>query len=133
MKREISRPLRILLLAAPPVLAALVCLRVYRGGHVAVCAFYELTGLYCPGCGSGRAVYALLHGDWRGAFRHNWLLLPLGVPAGLVFLHEYARMLLPGLGLKPVRVPSRLAAGCCALIVLFWILRNLPAFAFLAP
>ena len=133
MNRELKRPVRILLLAAVPVMAALVCFYIYTGRQGLRCWFYELTGLYCPGCGSGRACYALLHGDWRGAFRHNILFLPLGFPAALVFLHEYLRLLVPRLGLKPVTVPRRLAEGCCVLIFLFWILRNLPAFAFLAP
>lgn len=43
------------------------------------CVFYALTGLYCPGCGSGRAVMSLLHGHLYAAFRYNAamvLLLP---------------------------------------------------------
>ncbi len=27
------------------------------------CAFHQMTGLYCPGCGGTRAFYALLDGD----------------------------------------------------------------------
>ena len=27
------------------------------------CAFYALTGFKCPGCGSQRAIHALLHAD----------------------------------------------------------------------
>jgi len=40
------------------------------------CPFKALTGLDCPGCGSQRAVHAILHGDFREAFRYNALLLP---------------------------------------------------------
>lgn len=35
------------------------------------CPFYMLTGLYCPGCGSQRALHALLHADITGAWRYN--------------------------------------------------------------
>ncbi|WP_243836001.1 DUF2752 domain-containing protein [Sphingobacterium paludis] len=40
------------------------------------CPFKTLTGLDCPGCGSQRAIHALLHGDILGAIRFNALLLP---------------------------------------------------------
>lgn len=39
------------------------------------CSFKMLTGLSCPGCGSQRAVHAMLAGDFRGAFGYNALLL----------------------------------------------------------
>lgn len=38
------------------------------------CPVYTLTGLNCPGCGSQRALHALLHGDIGEAFRANALL-----------------------------------------------------------
>ena len=40
-----------------------------------VCAFHELTGLNCPGCGATRALYALLHGDFLTAMRDNALFI----------------------------------------------------------
>ena len=40
------------------------------------CSFYRLTGLYCSGCGTTRALYAALHGDFYAAFRYNLLLFP---------------------------------------------------------
>jgi len=39
------------------------------------CPFYSLTSLKCPGCGSQRAIHALLNGDIAGAFSYNALLL----------------------------------------------------------
>ena len=38
------------------------------------CIVKTYTGLDCPGCGSQRAVHALLHGDISGAFRYNAFL-----------------------------------------------------------
>ena len=133
MNRQMKRWQRIALLVGLPILIALACAYVYYGLHGLRCVFYELTGFYCPGCGSGRALYSLMHGDWRSAFGYNCLFLPIGVPAVLVFLHEFLRVTIPGLHFKPVYIPQWLAVGCCVLIFLFWILRNLPAFAFLAP
>lgn len=40
------------------------------------CPFKACTGLDCPGCGSQRAVHALLHGNFLEAFQHNALLIP---------------------------------------------------------
>lgn len=35
------------------------------------CPIYYFAKLYCPGCGTGRSLYALLHGDFIQAFRFN--------------------------------------------------------------
>lgn len=39
------------------------------------CMFLTLTGLKCPGCGTQRALHALLHGDVASAWGCNALLL----------------------------------------------------------
>ncbi len=49
------------------------------------CPFYVVTGLKCPGCGAQRAVHALLHGDLRGAWNQNAMLL-LVVPVIVLML-----------------------------------------------
>lgn len=41
------------------------------------CPVHFLTGLDCPGCGSQRAVHALLHGRLYEAWAHNALLVLL--------------------------------------------------------
>lgn len=38
------------------------------------CMVKTYTGFDCPGCGSQRAVHALLHGDIAGALRYNAFL-----------------------------------------------------------
>ena len=35
------------------------------------CVFYEITGLYCPGCGITRLCLSLFEGDVYQAFRYN--------------------------------------------------------------
>lgn len=116
-----------------PAAAGLVLLYERLGGQGLICPFYELTGLYCPGCGSGRAFYALFHGRFLEALRYNYLLDLLFLPALIVFLHEYLRFVFPRLGLKPVSVPRGAAIAVTVLIFAFWILRNLPGLSFLAP
>jgi len=125
--------LRILIGTGLPIVIAAVCLYLYNGGTGLRCLFFSLTGLYCPGCGSGRAVAALLHGQLRRAISYNILLFVLGPPAVCVFLHEYLRLLFPRSGLRPVYLSQPIQYVCVALVFAFWVLRNIPTFAFLAP
>ncbi len=125
-------PLRVLVGLSAPVLVLALCLTLRRGWHL-LCLFHELTGLCCPGCGSGRAALALLHGHLLEAFRFNALALLFAPPCAVVLLREYLRFVFPGLGLRPTVLPVWTGQVCLALILGFGILRNLPAFAFLAP
>lgn len=53
------------------------------------CPFLVLTDLKCPGCGSQRALHALLHLDIADAFRYNAMLV-LSLP--IIFLLLYAEI-----------------------------------------
>jgi len=97
------------------------------------CLFHELTGWYCPGCGTCRAVRAFVHGEFREMFSYNILTIVLGIPCVFIFIHEYLRLVFPSLSLRPVYIPQWLAALVTAAVVLFRTLRNIPAFSFLAP
>ena len=130
MKRPCLKRLAVGIAAPALLILGLVWFR--RGGHL-LCVFYELTGLYCPGCGSGRAARALLRGAFPAAFGHNALAFLLGLPCAGMLLREYLRLVFPGLGWKPARLPAWAGKTALALILTFWLLRNLPIFAFLAP
>ena len=87
------------------------------------CMFYQWTGLYCPGCGSTRALSALLHGDVRASLHNNILLIPGG--ALLIIL-----IVKPEISLKrPVSVTV------AAIVIAYAVLRNIPVtpFTYLAP
>lgn len=80
------------------------------------CPFRVLTGYDCPGCGSQRALHALLHGRFGDAWHHNAALLPAVAVAAL-----YA--------LSPRRLErvlySPVTIGILALaIVAWWVGRN---------
>ena len=124
---------RILIGFTAPAILILLCIYEYQGGSGMECMFYRYTGLYCPGCGSGRAVSALFHGRFAEAVTYNILLPILGIPCLIVLAHEYLRFVLPGMKLRPVSISQRTAAMLAAAIVAFWILRNVPAFSILAP
>jgi Protein of unknown function (DUF2752) len=98
------------------------------------CPLRYLTGWYCPGCGSLRALHQLLHGNLRDAWALNPLtvvLLPFlayGMVSGAIF--EIRGRHLPRLFLPAVWIHA-----LCAAIILFGIARNIPVYPFelLAP
>jgi hypothetical protein len=96
-----------------------------------VCQFHRLTGLNCPGCGGTRALYALLHGNFSTALRDNALLV-CGLAATAlrgVWIGAKNFTGQAGADFFPVKFlwPLLVAA------IIFTVLRNLPAFAFLSP
>ena len=118
---------------ALPALALMVLLYELLDGRSLQCPFYQLTGLYCPGCGSGRAVYALLRGELALSFRQNPMLWLLGTPALAAQLYEYLRVVFLPRRLRPIVLTQRICAFLVLLLIAWWILRNLPAFTFLQP
>ena len=91
-----------------------------------VCRFHEWTGWNCPGCGATRALHALLHGRVVEAMHDN-ILLTLGLPLVL------GRLLWFRCRRAALVWPAHLLWFGLVVAVLFAILRNLPAFAFLSP
>ncbi|WP_185816802.1 DUF2752 domain-containing protein [Hymenobacter metallilatus] len=85
-----------------------------------------LTGLHCPGCGTQRALHALLHGRMRAAAGHN-LLAALCTPLLLLGAAEEIRSSLRN-------TPRRLTLlyrpwlgwAVVGATVVFTLLRNLP-------
>lgn len=105
----------------------------YQGTGLAVpCFFHVLTGLYCPGCGMTRCMANLLLGNFREAFYYNMavcLLSPLLIYFLGYSLYAYIRH-----GRIPFSGIQNLLLGfSLTVLVLFGILRNLPAFAMMAP
>jgi len=83
------------------------------------CWFRRLTGWYCPGCGSTRALHAMTHGDARAMMAYN-ALAPLALVGA--FAMAWA---------TPRRVPRWLWAGALVVVLGFGVLRNV--FPALAP
>ena len=96
-----------------------------------VCQFHLLTGLYCPGCGATRASYQLLHGHFLAALHDNALFmatLAALAARGVWFLKRKKSG-------QPVRffIPPYSLWIFLVVALVFVVLRNLPAFSFLAP
>ena len=100
-------------------------------GHYPVCPFHAVTGLWCPGCGSLRAMHAIAHGDLGTALHRN-VLLVASLPVLAYGWFHWLRNSLDGLRARPApRLFSSLLV--VAALLGFGLLRNLPGFGFLAP
>ena len=94
-------------------------------GLYPACPFLSLTGCYCPGCGTLRALHALLGGDITGALGYN-ILTVLSLP---FIAYSFGTGAMRAFGLKaprPVFVHPRWIWALLAAVVAFWVLRNLP-------
>lgn len=95
------------------------------------CLFHQLTGLNCPGCGGTRALHQLLHGHVIAALHLNALLV---VSLPLIGWHAVRRALVhfrqPAMATP---ISTKWPWIFLALTVAFGVLRNLPAFVWLAP
>jgi len=117
--------------------AGLVLLRFYdpaSSGLFPPCPLHYFTGLYCPGCGSLRALHQLLLGNWHTAWAMNPLTCVL-LPFLIYGLASEVWLWVRGRALPQIFIPGACIYGLCAVIVLFGILRNLPVYPFdlLAP
>ena len=112
---------------------AFICLAL---GNTPPCLFYELTGLYCVGCGAGRAFISLLHGKIYAAFRFQPLMMLMLPIIAYYCLKQYIAFVF-GRDILPFPTIRSRFVGIFVLVVIvaYWILRNIPVFPFnlLAP
>lgn len=102
------------------------------GGIGLPCMFYEIFGLSCPGCGISRMLFSLLRLDIRAAFRYNAGILTALPVMAVLFIWlciQYVRKGTFSLSKKQ----NCLTIGLIIWLLLFALLRNLPAFSFLSP
>ena len=88
------------------------------------CIFKKLTGFDCAGCGSARACYQLLHGNIKSAIDNNILLI-LMLPVIFVGLINFFLGKMKSVWDKLSRPKIFLAV-----ILLFWVVRNIPVYPF---
>lgn len=139
--RGVVHPATLPLLVAAGGIAAATMVHLvdpHEPGNYPVCPWLALTGTYCPGCGSMRAVAALTHLDLAGAAQMNialLLLLPLVAWSWGTWLYRSFRPSPPPTATDP---PPRMANpawywALLAAILGYWLVRNLPFATFLAP
>lgn len=102
--------------------------------HWLQCPFHAVTGFYCPGCGSCRALHQLLQGHLFTALRCNHLLVVCAPFLGYA-LASRASMAVRGKGLPSFVVPALWIQLLAVYLVVYWIVRNIPSYPFtlLAP
>ena len=94
-------------------------------GNYPVCPFLSLTGCYCPGCGTLRALHRLLNGDAASALDYN----PLAVLSLPFIVYSYAAGAARAFSMQAPRqvfVHPRLIWVLLAGVIAFWVLRNVP-------
>lgn len=100
-------------------------------GNYPTCPWLLLTGTWCPGCGTLRATYALTHGDLMTALDYNPFAVVSLACLAIVFALWARRQ---WLGRRRSWVaPAWMVQAMGIGIVAYWVLRNVPGFAFLAP
>lgn len=101
------------------------------GGPLPVCPTKLLFGITCPGCGSLRMIYSLLHGDFAAAIRYNALaVLTLALLSYAYATWTYMR--LTGRATRSWQ-HHRCSAPIALVVVLVWfVVRNLPFAPFAA-
>ena len=96
------------------------------------CPFYEIFHLFCPGCGSTRLLFALIHGDFHTAFNANCLLfvlLPFYFAILIYQIYRYIRF-----NDREIKKPIMyFLYFTIALFVIFAIVRNIYPHSPLAP
>lgn len=100
-----------------------------RASFMPQCPLFVTTGFACPGCGLTRGFHALFHGDISAAFGYN-ALIPLFI---LIFAFFYLSLFLVAVRGHAfpkwtLSLPS--VWGFLGLLLVFGILRNIPAHPF---
>lgn len=117
-------------------LAGLLGLWYYKNnGTILVCLVYSLTGLYCPGCGSGRALHALIRWDILQAVDYNVFFVLVLPFLGYYFFKRYIEIVLDREVLPAIFIPVKVTVVILSLVLIYTLVRNIPIapYSLLAP
>ncbi|MEZ0051555.1 hypothetical protein ABIA30_002563 [Mycobacterium sp. MAA66] len=95
------------------------------GGPIPVCPTKALFGIDCPGCGSLRMLYSVMHGDVPTALKYN----AVGLVALVLLVWAYGAWAYGRIAGRRVRSwqQHRWAAASVLAVVCVWsVIRNLP-------
>ncbi|WP_030528511.1 DUF2752 domain-containing protein [Phycicoccus jejuensis] len=100
-------------------------------GHYPPCPWLFLTGTWCPGCGSLRAVHALAHGDVGTALARNPLAVVAAVWLTAWFVRWSRRQWLGRR--RTTMAPASAIHALLGVVLAYWALRNVPGCGWLSP
>ena len=95
------------------------------------CPFRLVTGMQCPGCGSTRAFYQLLHLHPIAAFKFNPLMV-LTLPFIVYGFLGFTRSALMGRPQRRLFIPPIYLWAWLFLLIFFWVFRNTPWYPFVS-
>ncbi|MCX7834097.1 MAG: DUF2752 domain-containing protein [Ignavibacteria bacterium] len=93
------------------------------------CYFHYITGYYCPGCGGIRGTHFLLNGNIIEAIKSNLLIFTF-IPLITYYLITRFVLLIFNKNLSTFNPPLWLVMVFVIIILLYWILRNIPVYPF---
>ena len=104
-----------------------------RYGAGIPCPINYVTGLYCPGCGTFRAIEALLNANFLQAVRYNALTVALLPIMFFYAIRETFRYIHAKRSMPTSRMETIIWVSVVAASIIYGIARNLPHFAMLQP
>jgi hypothetical protein len=109
------------------LLALIAYFFVYKYTGLAIqCPIHFVTGLYCPGCGLTRMLFAIIKLDFYQAFRFNPLVFILLVIYIIYFIIKYIFK-------ANIKIPNRVSYSLIVVLIIYGIIRNIPLFSYLQP
>lgn len=98
------------------------------------CPLHATTGIYCPGCGSQRALHSLLHLNIAGVIGYNAIFLPSLLLVGQHYVMRFMEYR-DGRQRKLLLYHPKAPWIILSVVLTFWLLRNLTIYPFelLAP
>lgn len=94
------------------------------------CLFHKITNFYCPGCGITRMFLSLFTLDIYQAFRYNPLLFILLIISTIYIIIKFFSVKLLK---KEIRIPNYIIYILLVILLIYWIIRNIPWFNYLVP
>ena len=127
-----KRIIAIFILLIGIILISFLYYKFYSIYHIGIpCIFHKITGLYCPGCGITRALFALFELDLKKALQYNILIFIIGPFLLYYFIKKTYNWILSKEEKKIL--PNILVYLILIITILFGILRNIEWFEFLRP
>ncbi|WZL80909.1 DUF2752 domain-containing protein [Vallitaleaceae bacterium 9-2] len=111
---------------AVPIIVLGLAAFLYVYGNPVPCYFRRWTGINCPGCGSGRAAFDIVHFRFLEAMGHNIMFVIL-MPFAAYYLLKIYLFIVIGRDVLPFfNFSYRQMRVIFIIIVAFFILRNIP-------
>ncbi len=97
------------------------------------CLFYQAAGMLCPACGGTRAMSHLFNGHFFLALKSNALAV-FTVPLIFFTVFTAFRMVFDRCFTPAhIRIAPFWIWAYFVFVIIFWVVRNIPSFAFLRP